>query len=267
MELERHGTDAGWQTRAVALGASLAPPQVLHRVIARVHHRAEPAMATLVRACDPTGTALDIGAWYGPWTYWLSRRCQSVVTLEPNPDLAQGLRRCVRDNVTLIEAAASDREGDATLHLPTLGKGSEGTATLEEGRGSAAQVSVHTVRVDSLGLTDVRFVKIDVEGHEHAVITGAEDLLETQHPVVHVELDVRFADIRPTITLLRDLGYEGRAWWQGRWWTSAELDLAAWQTHHADTADPKGYLGAVLHGPSWLNDITWVHPESSWSPW
>lgn len=257
----------GLPTRILARSMSLAPPTLVHGAIARVHHRAEPAMPVLVDRCDPNGSALDVGAWYGPWTYHLSRRMQSVTTLEPNPTLAEALRRSVRPNVTVHEFAASNRRTQATLHLPSLGVGSEGTATLEEGRGSATSFDILTVPIDELALTDVRFVKIDVEGHELAVLEGARALLSSQRPVVFVELDDRFTDISRSMDLMIDLGYEGRVWFDGRWHPLSEFDLREWQQRHRTDALERGYLGMVVRGPTWLNDVAWVHPDSTWSPW
>jgi FkbM family methyltransferase len=254
-------------TRVVSNVASLIPPALFHTAIARVHHRAEPVMRQMVNACDPDGTAVDVGGWQGPWTYWLSRRVADVVTVEPNPTLAANLRRVVRSNTTIIEAAASDRRGRATLHIPIAGKGSEGTATLEDDHGSVLDVEVDTVTLDDLELTNVRFIKIDVEGHERNVLDGAKEILRSQRPVVLVELDTRFTDITGSVNLLTGLGYEGRSWWEGRWRRSSDLDLGTWQRQHLHVAGTRSYLRSVVSGPNWLNDVAWVHPDSTWSPW
>jgi FkbM family methyltransferase len=66
----------------------------------------------------PNQAAIDAGAWYGPWTFWLSRTAKSVLTVEANPELADFVRRTSLPNVTVICAAASDEVGTATLWLP-----------------------------------------------------------------------------------------------------------------------------------------------------
>ena len=77
------------------------------------------------------GTVVDVGAWWGPWTYWLSRKAEHVVTIEPVPHLAEFLRKVVADNVQLIECALSERTGVTELFVPTGGSGSEGRSTVE----------------------------------------------------------------------------------------------------------------------------------------
>ncbi|WP_242606110.1 FkbM family methyltransferase [Frankia sp. Cppng1_Ct_nod] len=107
---------------------------------------------------------MDIGAWYGPWTHWLSRRARSVVAVEANPELAAFISRTARLNVRVVAKAASDREGIAELWLPEGGRGTEGRASLSP-LGPGHTVKVKTIRLDRLDVDNVGLVKIDVEGH------------------------------------------------------------------------------------------------------
>lgn len=259
-------TRPGLGTRAAAGVASLAPPRLRHELVARLHPRVEPMLAEVTSRCDPDCTAVDVGAWYGPWTYWLSRRVRTVETFEPNPELAALLRSAVRPNVTIHEAALSSVAGTATLHVPVSGLGSEGTASLESMDAATSTHEVQTLRLDDRGLEHVGFIKIDVEGHERSVLEGGLDLLARDTPVLVVELDARMGDITPTIGLLEGLGYKGKVQWQGAWRDLGSFDLPHWQRSHADQASP-GYLSDVLRGGRWVNNVAWVHPQSAWSPW
>lgn len=223
-------------------------------------------LTPIASRCDPHCTAVDVGAWYGPWTYWLSRRARAVEAFEPNPELAAMLRSTVRPNVTVHEAALSGASGEATLNVPVLGLGSEGTASIEPMDSPASTHRVRTLRLDELDFGRVGLIKIDVEGHERTVLEGCLGLLARDTPVLVVELDTRLGDIAPTVELLRDLGYEGKVLWQGGWRGLDSFDLAAWQRSHADQASP-GYLSDVIRGGQWINDVAWVHPNSTWSPW
>jgi hypothetical protein len=61
------------------------------------------------------------------------------------------------------------------------------------------------VRIDDLGLNDVRLIKIDTEGMEHKVFAGAENTLERSRPVLFFEYSkTDFAWVKG---FLRDLGY------------------------------------------------------------
>jgi FkbM family methyltransferase len=55
------------------------------------------------------------------------------------------------------------------------------------GAGATTEMPVHMQTLDSLGLVDVGFLKIDVEGHELAVLRGANETIAKNRPVVFME--------------------------------------------------------------------------------
>lgn len=262
------GDDARGAVTRVAAGVAAAVPESwFHPITAWMNRRAEPEMMPLVRACDPSGRVLDVGAWYGPWTYWLSRRVRHVVAFEPNPRVAAALRAAAAPNVTVHEAAVSDSAGGADLVIRTPGLGSEGTATILPDAAGAERVRVETRRLDDLDAQDVRFVKVDVEGHEGAVLDGATQLIGEQHPVLFIELDVRMADIAATFDRLLAIGYEGRVMTAGAWSAIGPQELGERQlAHGANDAGPS-YLRTVVRPTGLVNDVAFVHPASTWSPW
>lgn len=224
-------------------------------------------MREVIRRCDPMGTAIDVGTWYGPWTYWLSRQVRSVESFEPNPKVAAVLRAGVAKNVTVHECAASDVDGTADLVLQDLRVGSEGTATIVPGVSGAGSHEVRTRRIDDFGFTDVRFIKIDVEGHERAVLAGAQATIERDHPVLFVELEERMTDIDATIEMLTAIGYDARFLMNGVWMSSTAMDLASWQREFTRTHEMQSYLQTVVRGNGYVNDVAFVHPRSTWRPW
>jgi FkbM family methyltransferase len=252
---------------AASTAASILPDSVFTRLIAYAHRRFEPELARVVSAFPRGGNALDVGAWYGPWTYWLSRRANHVTAFEPNPDVAAVLERTVAPNVEVIRAAASDRARTATLTLPVGGRGTEGRASLEGIADGDRTVDVVTVAIDDLDLADVSLVKVDVEGHELAALQGATGLLEAQHPVLVVEIEERHGGIAPTVDLLTGLGYRGQVLVDGHWLWLDEFDLAGHQRLHETTATPAGgYLRIVARGPDrYINNVVFTHPASSWT--
>lgn len=257
----------GLPTRALSFATSLVPKSAFHPLVAQLHLRAEPEMRGIIERCDPTGTAIDVGTWYGPWTYWLSKRVRDVQSFEPNPKVAAVLRKGVASNVTVHECAVSDAEGTADLVLQDLSVGSEGTATIVPGVQGAGSHSVKTVRIDDMGFTDVRFIKIDVEGHENAVIAGALNTIKRDHPVLFIELEERMTDINETISKMVALGYEARFVMNDVWTSSESMDLAEWQHEFTRTHDTQSYLQTVVNVNGYVNDVAFVHPQSTWAPW
>ena len=257
----------GKLTSLLSKVAGHVPPKVLHAAIARVHHRPEPIMKLLVRNCDPLGSAVDVGVWLGPWTYWLARRVYRVHAIEPNPSMVDFLRRSVASNVNVYAAAASNSTGSDVLNFPIMGFGSEGTATLKKIEGAATSVQVDLLRIDDLCLDDVRFMKIDVEGHELQVLEGALETLRSQSPVLLTELDYREGDFGEIARLLESLGYQGKVLIEGSWTNLSDFDLAEWQRQHHATQAQQSYFNQVLHTQSYINNVVWVHPRSTWNPW
>jgi len=243
--------------------ANLIPDSMFVRALAYAERRVEPEMQRIIASVPPHGTALDVGAWYGPWTYWLSRRVTNVVTFEPNPTVGAVVERTVASNVRVIRAAASDTAGRATLALPPGGRGTEGRASLEGLSDSTSNVEVETVRIDDLDLGPIVFMKVDVEGHELAALRGAAGLIEQSHPMLTVEIEQRHGGIAPTVDLLAGWGYEGRVLVDGSWVRLDDFDLAAHQEQYFAEHEPASYVGIMLRKDKYINNVVFTHESST----
>lgn len=116
-----------------------------------------------------------------------------VVAYEPDGENAAALRGLVALNewkhVEVIEAAVSDSDGQVWF-ARSGSKGASGTGHVVQGAQAEPTVAVRSVRLDSLlenGCGRVAAIFMDVEGHEPAVLRGAEELLRRCRPVVVLE--------------------------------------------------------------------------------
>lgn len=137
------------------------------------------------------GTLVDVGANVGTTVLpGLNLGFADAVAIEPGPETARLLRaNCAlngrHDQVTVVEAAASDEEGEAELDVSR----SPGTYALAAGAAHAT-VRVAVVSIDGLvrrGTIDPRRVSlfwIDAQGHERRVLEGASSLLAERPPLV-----------------------------------------------------------------------------------
>jgi FkbM family methyltransferase len=151
------------------------------------------------RTFDRRKAAVDVGANVGMVTYLLRRHARVVYAVEPNPALAADLRRAFRGRrVEVLPYALSDESGTAELLIPSAdGRELTGRSSLEpDANGDLAvrRVTVAKRTLDDLALSDVGFVKIDVEGHELAVLRGARGLLTGQRPSLMIEAEEKFGE-------------------------------------------------------------------------
>ena len=146
----------------------------------------------LWRLADPGELALDVGANIGQMTALLARRTGAagrVLAFEPNDEVRAELAHNVElwrsaagvAAIDISAAALSDHDGEGELLLPPSYEWNRGVAEVagpgSTGRGERRRI--HLARLDTLVLDGARVgvMKLDVEGHEPAVLRGGQSLL------------------------------------------------------------------------------------------
>ena len=227
----------------MSAGLALLPRFTYRSLRARWRdQRAE--IAALVGAIRPGDGAVDVGANKGSFLPPLSRAAGPegrVVAFEPQPDLADYLKRACRatglDNVEIEAAGVSDRAGSRPLRIPGVAGPSPG-ASLEESvaaRSPGRDVTIPVVALDDFFRAERRriaAIKIDVEGHELSVLRGAAGTIERDRPLVVVEAEARHAGeagLAAVLAFFSDRGYEGFFVRRGRLVPVAAFDPAVHQ--------------------------------------
>ncbi|WP_155772032.1 FkbM family methyltransferase [Mycobacterium asiaticum] len=213
--------------------------------------------------CTPNGaTVVDIGASWGLFTYHLARRVGKsgqLYSFEPHPDNAPMLRKLAdaRSQVHFHQAAVSDEPGTAQLLVPerrnrqvtaqgSLSHGFDGQGV------EVRRIDVPTVRLDDVLPPDISvdFVKIDVEGHEMAVLSGGARMFRRCRPTILIEIEQRHL-ARPIGDVFRQiegLGYHLFYVAESALRPIAEFDVERDQMSMVDTdefhpfAMPQGYV-------------------------
>ena len=194
----------------------------------------EPEKFAAIKADLSEGcTFLDIGGNKGDFALFAGTivgPSGRSICFEPHPDNADWIGKSIALNdfmhVSLEQVALADEEGDAELNIG----GKSGQHSLEPRRRDRGVVRVRTMRLDDYvkaeGIDRVNVMKIDVEGAEDRVITGAAKTLERDRPVIFLDVHnigtSRLADMAAN---LQGLGYRFKALESGRGSNTLEPDL------------------------------------------
>lgn len=141
----------------------------------------------------------DIGANSGLLSYHLARRenAGEMHLFEPNPRMSKlaAMALSAFPHAKVHDYGISDRNAEFTLTIPeghtTMGT-LEPDATGRKGMKCKVTCRLGDELVFKQGFNPPQVIKIDTEGHEHAVITGLSKIIETYRPVVffeHISLD------------------------------------------------------------------------------
>ncbi|CAN5676510.1 FkbM family methyltransferase [soil metagenome] len=159
------------------------------------------------RLVSPGNVVLDVGANLGYMTSIMSIQAGqqgSVLAFEPHPDLHDQLRKHIEawrqeaaiNNITLHKKAVSATTGEARLLEPTGFAGNRAICKLSdaekpEDQNTGSYFDVETITLDTLCLEkydSIELIKIDVEGAEMLVLSGADKLLSA-HKIKNVIIE------------------------------------------------------------------------------
>jgi FkbM family methyltransferase len=211
---------------------------------------------------DPQAIAVDVGANIGQYALKLTADCRKCVIIEPIRELAW-LEEALPANCLFFNVAAGAGEGTGTLTIPVQeGQKQLPLATLGD-VDFAKEIFEQRTRIRPLdSILDeccpderVGFIKIDVEGFEEAVLTGARETLTRWRPNLQVEIWSEFVPSRKA--LLAELGYRGLFFFDSRLYAIDQYDPAvhtarenAWRADAPDEYDPDSYVNNFFFIPT-----------------
>lgn len=132
----------------------------------------------------------DVGSYGGLFGIAAALMKNKVVAFEPKPIMVRRTKANMALNgveFEVVQAAVSDEDGKAQLGFnPNLALTSGSSLEMK----GAATMTVRTVRLDSrvfLAGERIGAIKIDVEGHEAAVLRGGADMIAKHKPFILIE--------------------------------------------------------------------------------
>lgn len=179
---------------------------------------------------SPGKVLVDVGANIGAYAIRAAKQGMSVYAFEPSPANRAFLRRNfdlnpgVERNITVVEDALGDADATGTLSDDGL------SSRLESADGYT--VSIRTL--DSFKLPQIDLMKVDVEGYELNVLSGAKETLRMLRPTILLELHSTLGEqkTKDLFEFVGNLGYSDRSFEDRRFWRGVSFE------HHLLT--PKG---------------------------
>ena len=201
--------------RAKAAARDFCPKSLLLWREARYFEKYGERELRLVRhLCHRERDAIDVGAHEGSYVHFMKRHARRVYAFEAVPSLAEALAWKFAPRVVVRNIALSRESGTAILRVPLIdGAPLTGLASLNDRAAAAtfAEIAVQTRPLDEVFAGDAGFIKIDVEGHEEAVLDGAAKTVARCRPRLLIEIEedrVRGAPAR-IHAFLRRFNYRG----------------------------------------------------------
>jgi FkbM family methyltransferase len=188
-------------------GLSIAfdPDEAVGSSISRTGVYDLPVTEAIYRLLDPDEVAVDAGAHIGYMTSVMLACGAKVHSFEPHPETHECLRANVASwdgHAELHQLALSSSSGTGWLGAGAEFASNSGVpALLERERSDLDCFQVRLQRLDEFVTGDVALLKVDVEGHEHAVLEGAPTGIR------EVIFEEHHAPPTPTTELLTARGY------------------------------------------------------------
>lgn len=150
-------------------------------------------LVALAGSIPPGSVVWDVGANCGVFAFSCDPSC-AVLGIEADPFLANLLRRSAHgSNVRILESAVASQPGRVEFSIAANGRASNHLASISGNSmagGERKRISVVATTLDELLSTESApsFVKIDVEGAEIEVLSGAQRLLSEVRPTLYLEI-------------------------------------------------------------------------------
>ena len=173
----------------------------------------EREIATIAQLVRPGDFVLDIGANIGTHTIAMAKMVTGtglVIALEAQRQMFNYLVTNVTLN-NLLHVICMNNAAGATagaVRVPLLTPSAENNFGAVSLAGQESGEPIPMITVDSLKLARCRLIKIDVEGMEPQVLSGARRTIERLRPFLFVEATME--NCREVIRLLTQFGYDCR---------------------------------------------------------
>ena len=141
-------------------------------------------------------TVIDVGANIGYFTIEISKYLDSssrIIAIEPSLVNFSRMQKVIKEkkpepSTFLVLAGLSEENGWGSLEIDPSNPANH---KISEEQNATKSVELQTLDSITENLENVALIKIDVQGHELAVLKGGKKLLKEQSPALLIEIDNR----------------------------------------------------------------------------
>jgi len=159
--------------------------------------------------CPTNHVFIDVGAYVGVWTLYMARRGIKVVAFEPSPTSFRRLKQLTKKypHITVLPYALGDGNYTTNINLHVV-HGYDSLVTTAHGF-TGKQVKTVVRALDSLKIQKVGLIKIDTEGYEVPILSGAKETIRKWKPRLIIEVHAPYEEqMAKILNILKDYEYE-----------------------------------------------------------
>lgn len=188
----------------------LRPADYIDRIVLSEGYYESEVLQSMLEDLPHGATVWDVGANFG--LHGITLKClrpdAQIVCFEPSPEqAARVVRHAALNNVTITLCTAGLGQSERVASLHVVSGGNPGMTTFVPWSETTYStiIKAHVTTADKLIEDCVvpapNFIKLDIEGGEHAAIEGMRRTIDTRRPRLLIEGSQELAEI------VRSLGY------------------------------------------------------------
>lgn len=193
-------------------------PHMRHRLLRYRYKSERPSLDYVMQHAAPGTTMFDVGANFGVYSYYMSKALGTsgqLFSFEPQPELGihlDAVKETYRlDNLTIVRKGLSSAPG--ILKMRRAEPGSGGASFHYGPADNLEEIDVPVTTMDEFistnKISNISFIKCDVEEHELEVFRGGEHTLSKFMPTLLFECHETEARAGDLFSYLTNLGYDG----------------------------------------------------------
>jgi FkbM family methyltransferase len=174
---------------------------------------------------DSNKTAIDIGAWIGPTSIWLSKNFKNVISFEPDKTALSSLKKNLFENkccnVEVVnKAVCNNNQKDIFFGRNLFVSEGHGDSTSQT---KLDQINEDDYKVETITFSkilklsdDISFIKVDIEGGEESILEDIFTQLNQSNKVLWISFHLKWWKNQDINRFDHIINIPKQIWLQGR---------------------------------------------------